>query len=217
MNHPTQEEWVSYVYGEASAGERANLAAHLRACPDCQANVGGWQRALQTLDEWHIRPRKAARPGNRPLAWLLWPQLTWATAALLLIAGFGVGRSSLATAQAQKVRAALEPRVRQELRQEFAQLLHGEITQATAQARTVAGAETRKLLADYARALETKHQDDTQALYTALGKLDALRMTDFILLKKEIDTLAVNADAGLRSTERQMIQWADYRPSADLP
>jgi hypothetical protein len=38
--------------------------------------------------------------------------------------------------------------------------------------------------------------------------MQSQRAADYLQLKKDVDTLAVNADAGLRHTEQQLIQLA---------
>src|SRR5436309_1782787 len=40
MNHPSREEWMSYLYDELNADQSANLQAHLHTCPDCKTNRG---------------------------------------------------------------------------------------------------------------------------------------------------------------------------------
>ncbi len=47
MNHPTREEWMSYLYDELTAEEHSGLAAHLAVCPECKTRFSGG------FDDWH--------------------------------------------------------------------------------------------------------------------------------------------------------------------
>ena len=199
MNHPTHEAWMSYLYGELSAGERGMLAAHLRTCPDCAAKIGDWQSAQNQLDAWLVPAKR------RRIAFAL-PLLKWAAAAaILLSAGFSAGRFTTATVGVEKVRAALEP----ELRREFAQMLRAELDKSASATLAATAGQTKALLADYAGAAEAARAADQQAYDAALNKLVLQHDADFVLLKKDLDTVAVNTDAGLRRTEQQVIQLAD--------
>ena len=199
MNHPPSETWMSYLYGELSAGERAKLSAHLQTCPDCAAKIGDWQSAQNQLDAWRV-------PAKRRRAALALPALKWAAAAaILLSAGFSAGRFTAATVEAEKVRAALEP----ELRREFAQTLRAELDKSASATLAASAAQTKALLADYAGAAEAARAADHQAYDAALNKVTLQHDADFVLLKKDLDTVAVNTDADLRRTEQQVIQLAD--------
>jgi anti-sigma factor RsiW len=217
MNHPAREEWMSYLYGELNAGERANLATHLLACADCSAKVNGWQAARRDLDAWRLRSRGAAWAGKRIRTPFAHPVLKWAAAAILLSAAFGLGRLAPATASVDKVRAAIEPAIRQELRREFSQWLRDELNKTASATLAASGEQTKGLIADYAAALESNRTEEDEAIYAALDKLDSQRLADFISLKKDMDTVAVNTDAGLRQTEQQLVQLADYAQPARFP
>ena len=98
MNHPTREEWMSYLYGEISAGERAGLTAHLQSCPDCKAAINDWQMARKKLDAWHVRSCRAESPAWRAFNVFAVPAFKWAAAAAVMLAvGFGAGRLTPAT------------------------------------------------------------------------------------------------------------------------
>ena len=86
MNHPTREEWMSYLYDELTAEEHSSLAAHLAVCPDCKARINDWRAAGRNLDAWQLPARPARVPLQRPM-------VRWAAAAALILGiGIGVGR-----------------------------------------------------------------------------------------------------------------------------
>src|SRR5882672_8039898 len=129
MNHPTREEWMSYLYDELTGEQHANLAAHLAVCPDCKANIGEWRAVRKDLDTWNLPAKRARVVLTRPL-------IKWAAAAAIMIGfGFGVGRfATSASADVEKLRAAIEPSIRKQLRQEFAQTLRSELDRASSSA-----------------------------------------------------------------------------------
>ncbi len=205
MNHPTCEEWMSYLYDELTAEEHSSLAAHLAVCPDCTTRINDWRSARKNLDAWQLPARPARVPLQRPL-------VRWAAAAALMIGiGFGAGRfAAPATANAGKIRAAIEPEIRQQLRQEFTQLLRDELDKAASATLAASGEQTKHWVEDYAQALEAKRTEDGQAINAALNKLESELLANIVSLKKDVDTVAVLTDAGLRRARQELIQLADY-------
>jgi predicted nucleic acid-binding Zn ribbon protein len=211
MNHPTREEWMSYLYDELTSEEHSSLAAHLAVCPECKTRVGDWRAARKNLDAWQLPARPAQARRQRPL-------LRWAAAATLMIGiGFGMGRfASPATANAGRIRAAIEPEIRQQLRQEFTQLLREELDKAAAETLAASGEQTKHWVEHYAQALEAKRTEDRQAVNAALNKLESQRLADFVSLKKDVDTVAVWTDAGLRRARQELFQLADSTQPANI-
>ena len=202
---------MSYLYDELTTEEHSSLAAHLAVCPDCKTRVSDWRTARKNLDAWQLPARPARVALQRPL-------LRWAAAAALTIGiGFGVGRfATPATANAGKIRAAIEPEIRQQLRQEFTQLLRDELDKAASATLAASGEQTKHWVEDYAQALETKRTEDSQAIYAALNKLESQRLADFVSLKKDVDTVAWWTDAGLRRARQELVQLADYTQPANI-
>jgi len=210
MNHPTREEWMSYLYDEVTTEEHSNLAAHLAVCPDCKTKVGEWRATRKDLDAWQLpAPRARVTPPR--------PMVKWAAAAaIVLAAGFGVGKVTSANPDVQQVRAAIEPEIRQQLRQEFAQLLRDQLDKTASATLIASGEQTKQLVEDFAKALETKRAGENRAIYAALNNLDSQRLADYVSLKKELDTVAVLTDASLRRTQQQLVQLADSAQPADF-
>jgi len=209
---------MSFIYGESNAAERNNLAAHLRGCPDCQAKVNEWQAVQKALNSWPVRAPGLGLAAKRPPVLLVRPVLKWAAVAVLLLsAGFGLGQFASASVEADKVRARIESQVRQELRQEMTELLRNQVKKAADETLMAANEQTKTVLANYVREIQTKHEQDGQALYSALRKVDAQRLADYLLLKKDLDTVAVNTDADFRITKQQIIQLVDYNQPASSP
>ena len=127
MNHPRPEEWAPFVCGESNPEEQRRLADHLRECGACRTEVESWKRSMRRLDAWDIPPRQLIRLPAFALFKLA------AAAALVLAVGFGVGRFSSTAAGVEKVRAAIEPELRKQLRTEFNAELQAQIKQLQAQ------------------------------------------------------------------------------------
>jgi hypothetical protein len=210
MNHPTREEWMSYLYDELTAEEHSGLAAHLAVCPDCKSRLSDWRAARRNLDAWQLPLRPARVALQRPL-------LRWAAAAVLMIGiGFGVGRfATPATANAGKIRAAIEPEIRQQLLQELTQLLRTELDKTASATLAASGEQAKHWVEDYAQALEAKRAEESRAIYADLSRLERQRLADFVSLKKDVDTVAVLTDAGLRRAQQQLVQLADYTQPAN--
>ena len=203
MNHPNDEQWMSYLYDELNSADRAGLKAHLQTCAECKTRISEWQATKSRLSAWQV----TARPSPRPPAIFALPLLKWsAAAAIFLFAGIAVGRLTSASVSAEKVRVDIEP----QLRQEFAQLLHDELNKNTTANLWASREQTKVLLADYAAAAETNRATDNAVILAALNKLSQQRITDYLLLKKDVDTVAINTDLGFRSTQQELNQLVDY-------
>jgi hypothetical protein len=194
MKHPEREEWIPFVFGEADAGRKQQLESHLDNCPECRDEIHSWQRSLGRLDSWELPPVGKRRKNFVPLVkWV-------AAAAVVLVIGFAIGRSSATHVDAEKVRAAVE----QDLRGELAQIARDEAAKTASVALTA-----------FSQKAETRRIAENRAIFAVLERLETQHATDCLTLKKELDTLAINADAGLRLTEEQLVQFADYsRPTA---
>src|SRR5262249_9609706 len=152
-----------------------------------------WRITRRQLDTWQLPVRPGHVPHRRPL-------VRWAAAAALILGiGFGVGRfATPATANTDRIRAAIEPEIRQQLRQEFAQLLRNELDKAASATLAASSEQTKHWLEDYAQAFEAKRSEDRQATDDALSRQESQHLADVVSLKQDVDTVAFWTDAGLR-------------------
>lgn len=91
MKHPKREELMSYLYDELESEPRGALERHLETCGDCRASLAAWRSTARQLDAYAVTPACARRSAGRN--WLR-PSLAAAAAALVLLAGFSLGRTS---------------------------------------------------------------------------------------------------------------------------
>jgi len=214
MNHPTSEEWMSYLYDEMEATDRARLAGHLEGCTQCRTRVAGWQGARQNLDEWRLQPRRAEKA-----AVLARPWLKWAAAAVLFAGvGFSAGRFSMGRpVDPQKLRAEIEPELRQQLRDELVQTMREELDKSAAATLAASREQTRGMLADYAQKIENAHANDNAVISAALERLASQQADDYVSLKKQLDTVAENTDVSLQRTQNQMVELAGMNTPVPTP
>src|SRR5213593_4274584 len=100
MKHPNREQWVPYVFGEASPDAAQSLSQHLAECAECRAQVDAWRRTLKRLNAWKV-------PARRRGVSVVVPVLKWAMAAAIILGlGFGLGR--IVPASVAKTAARLE-------------------------------------------------------------------------------------------------------------
>lgn len=164
MKHPTQEEWMDYLYHEAPANERAKLSAHLAACPECRTQVQGWQQTMTSLNTWQPAIKEAPA-----FSWL--PAIRWAAAAAIMLS-LGFALSQMTTPKVDV--AALQAQVRTEIAAELKQQMQQEMAQfTTAQAK--------------------QRVDDQQQLVQTLRQMEAQRLADFASLRYELENLAMSA------------------------
>lgn len=104
MKHPSKEQWMEFVYGEAANARE--LRAHLGECAECQRAVEGWRGTMGALDSWTA---KEAPARERSVPWVRWA----AAAAVFVGVGIAIGASARkgpdVTAMQQTI-AALEER-----------------------------------------------------------------------------------------------------------
>lgn len=100
MNHPSEEQFVLYYYGEA-----AEIGSHMDGCEACRATYQALQRVLNTVDSFPVPERAADYEdrvwasiegrvrAKRRLAWRLRPWLAAAAMAVMVVSAFLAGRA----------------------------------------------------------------------------------------------------------------------------
>ena len=194
MNHPKREEWIPYLYGEAAPQVRRQLKSHLDHCPECRADLDSWEQSLKRLDAWKL-PR-TGRQRFLPAPFLKWS----AAAAALLVLGYVAGHSTASKADMQSVRAALEPQLRQELTSEMTQVVNDEVNKAAIATLAQAKDQSTKAIAAYAATFDDRHAQGYREMHAAL-----------LVLKQQLDTVAMNTDASFRQAEQKLVKLADYK------
>jgi hypothetical protein len=192
MMHPTNEEWMSYLYDELETGEQGRLKTHLENCRECQARVATWRNTMCGLNAWEL-------PATQPQRVPVWGYVKWAAAAMLMLGvGYGFARVTAPAPDLAAIRAAMEPEIRKQ------------IDQATTAAIITAKSETHRLVAELAKQTEAKQQEDNQAVADILQRLESKRASEMAHLRKDLETLAVNAEGSLENAQQQIVQLASF-------
>lgn len=198
MNHPTPEEWMSCLYGEADPRARASAEAHLEVCPECRARVTQWRAAMASLDEDRgtlvvTRARGGVREGQ---AWAR-PLLA---ASIILVAGFVGGRlsgpsRSEVRAELAESRAQLEADIRSRYEKDLREVAVATVTATSAENRKWLEAVTTQWAAD--------RLEDRALVEAALLRLDAKLEVDSVAVRAGLLGLARYTGSGFEQTQSQ--------------
>jgi anti-sigma factor RsiW len=229
MKHPQREEWIPYLFGEADPEAKKQLAAHLNACPGCAEELAAWRKSLQRLDAW-----KVPQFQRRRFVPALSPVLNLAAAAVVVLGlGFGLGRWFSVPSDAGRLRAGLESslkgslipevshKVRQELAGEFqTQLaqLREETSRALAKVKTEAAdtsaADTAQALQELIAIIRSARAEDQQAVAEWVDTLRKEHDSDFVSLRKDLETVATLTDEGIRAARMKLLELTAVTPSS---
>ena len=205
MNHPKHEEWLPYLDGEASPEAAQRLSEHLMACPQCAAEMEGRRRSIQKLQRlaWP-QHRRATR------SWIA-PTVKWGLAAAIVL-GIGIGLGRRSTPSAGKIETAVSRQVREELRQEIRSDL---LAAFAADPQSVQDSFGRQLAREIGQSSAKRREEERQALTEAFNRLQQDQTAYYLSLRKDLETLATTADAGLQQTRRQLAQMEAYAEPAN--
>lgn len=166
---------MSFLYDETTPETKATLRAHLDGCAECRAQVDAWTRASRRLEEWKL-PKRTARRAF-PVAKFA------AAAAIIALAVVGAVRMAALNNEVKNLRA--------ELKRETAD-------------RISATTEAQNLIADFAKAFETKRAEDQRVTLAAMQQISAKHAQDYGGLRKELETVAVLTEVGLREAHSEI-------------
>jgi anti-sigma factor RsiW len=213
MNHPKHEEWVPYLAGEAPPETQKRLSGHLESCPQCAAEIAGWQRSIGRLDLWKL-PRLTRSCHER-----LERVFKWGIAAALVLGmGFGIGRWSAPAAHGtaalrEDLQTALAAN-RAQITNEFQAQLTGALNQALAGAAEVSSTEARRLFSEFVKVLNSARAEDHQTMLAQLDRLQQRHAADYLALRKDLETMATFTDDELRRTQQGLRHFAADNTSA---
>ena len=152
-------------------------------------------------------PRNTSTPGNSPSepetpALRAFPSLVrWAAAAILTLAlGFSLGRYS------GGVSPETVAELRDDLRGELNELVKAQVAESNAATLAAAQDYATDAMREFVDFYQSDRSAADQAISTALSRLDAA----FVSLRRDLETVALNSDVGLRQTQQQLVRLADY-------
>jgi len=175
MNHPSREELVDFLDEELPHQRQAEVAEHVLACDECGRQTASWRAARTALAAWQLPtfPQAASRPSHRAARRGAWPRA--AAGAALVAAGFGLALLSAPRSDTASVRSELAREIRRHLREE----VHAELAKFTA----------------------SQHVQQESFLRDVAERLDQLElqwMADYAALRRDVETVAIGTQEGLR-------------------
>ncbi|MFO1501223.1 MAG: hypothetical protein U1G07_23015 [Verrucomicrobiota bacterium] len=218
MKHPEREEWVPLLFGEATGPERKRLNQHLHECPECAREFAGWRRSLRRLDRW---PLPRVEPSS---AGFFSPTFKWALAALVVFGlGFFLGKwNGPSEVQLAKLRTQMEASLHSSL---MAQIHDAMDNYQTETANAVRAAETRltsraaadseRLFRNLVDVLNTARAEDSRVFLARLQEVQERSDSQFVDVRKDLETLASTADEEIRNAKLKLIQLASSATPLD--
>lgn len=208
MNHPRREEWIPLLFGEADTGVKQALETHLRECSQCTTEINAWRRTIGRLDAWKL-PK-----AQKPVRAFPWQPFAWAAAAAIVVGAFVAGRFTAPTLDVEKLRADLQTQLSDEIHQGFARVSsESSIALANLETRLAsASIQNNKAMAEeFMQFINSVRAQDREATDAILAKLEAQYTTDFVLLRRDLETLATTTDEEIESARARLYQLASSR------
>jgi len=229
MNHPKREEWVPYLFGEATPQTRDKLTEHLQNCPDCAAEIAGWRQSLDKLDRWKL-PRMRARSAQGPP-----PLLKWGVAAALLLgAGVGLGRWSAPAVDSNALRTRIEASVKSSLARELQRQFNANLQNAlrtaggqiTNEFRTqlnsalagvvdASAVETQRQLGELVQAFNRAREEDRQITFSWIEQIQKQHAADYLSLRTDLETVASLTDEEIRRARQSLNRLAANKSNSE--
>ena len=235
-NHPTQDQWMEYLYGEMPSPQRKSLEAHLKDCAPCQSKKAEFSGTMETLDAWQVDvPAKHSIASTR--AWVQ-PVVKWAAAATLLVTtGFAAAKFSQpavdldaleakVTAQMEenfktKVQLPFEQRIQEEseaMAEEAVALMREkveiEMAAKVAEITMRAQSDIELAMRDQIEQLEVRlarlHDDDRNKMTQAIKSFETQMVVQLRTMREDLERVALYADENIRSQQRQLVQLASF-------
>jgi hypothetical protein len=211
--HPSREDWVCYLYGEVDEPVKRTLEAHLEGCAECRERLHAWRGAMGLLDRWDPG-RAVGFPAHAPgiqfrREWRSWIPWLGMAASFFLCVGILLGRFTVHRAVEEAVSSAMAEWETQaqtridaqrdaDLQEMRARLIKEEQGRADAMKTAMVHWVDTRILEE--RALVTRR----------LEKMGQEWASSYLLLRRNLELLAKQADQGLRQA-RTGLAWLASR------
>lgn len=231
MKHLSEEQLVLHYYQEGD--ESPQVKEHLETCASCRANYQELRRELGAVAATPVPERAASfyrneawerlRPRLNRRWWQAWRSLfapprmpalpRWALApamTALVLAAFLAGTwwTRPSAADAAQWRAGVGASLKAELREEMEQDLRAILAGMETRLNDAAARGNRRLLADFSEVLNTARAEDRDATRALFERLQEQQNIDFVLLHKNLETLAKFTDDELQQARLRLVQLA---------
>ena len=219
MNHPTQNEWLLYVDGDATPENVARLREHLEQCPICASEVAGWKRSAQKLKRMPFPASSRIRRDRNPDPRWVSTYLKWGiAAAIVLFVGFAFGR--LSATRTHVLEQTVAAQVREELMGEFrADLLSaldpdqeardGFQKQLRLRVQNALSRANASMSRDLMQVVQQQRQQDQQRVLMLVKDVREQQISDCLALRRDLETAVSTADSDLQQDSRRINQLAN--------
>jgi hypothetical protein len=198
MEHPTHEQLLSLLEGTEPDGIDKTLQQHVDTCPQCAAEVAGWQRTIRRLEGYAWPTPQEIRPVFKAT------MLKWAAAAMFILGiGFGLGRLSQPSGESLKQIVAIQ--VKQQVQDE----LKADLLAAFARSGSKTSDPFRQQLRrEVTAALQRKEEESQRVIFEVLDQVRREHEVDYLSLRHDLETAASVADSDLQRSQQRLNQLA---------
>ncbi len=211
---------LSHLEGTSPVESAGRLKEHLENCSECAAEVAGWQRTIQKLENYKWPRPEPVRPAFSGV------MLKWAAAAVFVLGiGFGIGR--LSEPSAVRLKQAIATEVRDQIREElkadllaalatsgsgptdfFQQQLRREFADAINSTVNQTGHGKQRLVQEIQQAVQQRQDENQRILVALLQQVREEHQADYISLRHDLETAAYVADNDLKQNRQRLSQLA---------
>lgn len=222
MNHPTQNEWLNYVDGEASPEDLKRLQDHLEQCPMCATEIAGWKRSVQKLRRLPVPAARQMRAGRSLKALNVYSFIKWGLAAAIVLGvGFGFGRLSVLRAASfqQSVAVHVREDLKRELQADLLAALDAEgeakdefqhqLRVAVQTAQTKSATQNARLSRELIEVERQQRLQDRQHLLSFITAVHDQQVSDTLALRRDLETAVSTADSDLQQDSRRISEIAN--------
>jgi len=209
-DHPQQQEWMKWLYGECDAGLDQMMGAHLEQCESCRNQVGEWRRVMAILNvgedasasvpECSPEHSLPTRDRERQAYGFAPRQAALLVASIVLAALGGAWSVTLFHSSAEAGQQAVS-----EIRSELQWYIKQEMARAAASEdrllpliQDASGRIVAAELADW----EQQDSQRSQQLRQVLREVLRNQLT----LREDLETLAMEAEAQILQTQRELVR-----------
>ena len=213
QKHPTEQEWMEYLYNEMGSPQKSVLEAHLKGCPPCREKREGLQGTQRSLDQWEV-----VVPPKHQLTATWQPVVKWAAAAVLLVStAFATGRMSRPPVDLEALQAQIAKPLEEKVQQQSAaaqraftaaeEKSRAELRALADKAMAEAAANAKQLEELVAKLAALKEQENTWA--AAFEDIHQQRMADYLKIRADLERVALFSQS--------VAQFASYTPQDGEP
>ncbi len=232
QSHPSDADWMLWLYEEADADLAESCRRHLAVCSECHAKVSAWTRSMDALTHWNRNISPSVQPSAMVAKMMTQPELPtspaaspggtsssflrYLIAASIVVLAFTAGRGFGSKPDLTQLRADIKAELRGELLQEMSMSLRSELSQLKNKdpdlvplIQTESGRIVSATLANWAQ----QNSQNEQQLETLLTGI----LQNQVTLRQDLETLAIQAEAQILRTRRELLRLAMENESDSSP